>query len=73
MLSLAVLGCSAHAMLGCAGWEVDLRRLHEAVEARGGASAGCAAIPWADVAVDLGLGAMEQPPAVMQAMLTCAP
>lgn len=52
---------------------MDLRRLHEAVEAHGGASAGCADIPWDDVAGDLGLGDAEQPPAVTEAMLRCTP
>ena len=39
------------------------------MEARGGASAGCADIPWNDVAGALGLGDTEQQPAVTEAML----
>ena len=52
---------------------MDLRRLHQAAEAHIGASAGCADIPWNDVSRDLGLGDMQQPPAVTEAMLRCTP
>lgn len=52
---------------------MDLRKLHEAVEAHGGASAGCAELPWNDVAGGLGLGDVEQAPAVTEAMLRCTP